>query len=100
MPALSEAQQRHAAHYLQVVQTADTLYKQGNEALVRGLRVFNLNQANIYAGLKWAGLRSKENENAAAICSDFPNVGALLFELLFAPRDRLQWLEYALEAAR
>src|SRR5438128_10059 len=98
MPALSEAQLRHAAHYLRVVRAADTLYKQGNEALVQGLSAFNINQANIRAGLEWAGLHFKEDENAAAICSDFPNVGALLFELLFAPRDRLQWLEYAVEA--
>lgn len=100
MPTLREAQYRHAAHHLSVVHAADTLYKQGNADLEEALRIFNANQVNIRAGLQWAAEHSRGDENAAAICSDFPNVGALLFELLFAPVERFRWLGYAVEAAR
>src|SRR2546422_2050452 len=100
MPTLREAEHRHAAHHLGVVHAADTLYKQGDADLEKALRMFNTNEANIRAGLEWAAQHSEEDENAAGICSDFPNIGALLFELLFAPVERFRWLEYAVEAAR
>src|SRR5438128_859744 len=100
MPTFREAQHRHAAHHLRVLQAADALYKQGDVDLAEALRIFNSNLANIRAGLHWAGVHAKKDEKAAAICSDFPNVGALLFALLFTPVERFRWLEYAVEAAR
>src|SRR5215213_7647434 len=100
MPGIVEAQRRHAAHYLQVVREADGLFKLGGNALHRALELFEVERTNILAGMAWAERHLDKDEGAAMICSTFPNAGALLFELLFSPRERLRWLESARAAAR
>jgi hypothetical protein len=100
MPGIAEAQRRHAAHYLHVVREADRLFKQGGSALHSALELFEVERTNVLAGMAWAERHMDKDEDAAMICSTFPNAGALLFELLFSPRERLRWLESALKAAR
>lgn len=100
MPKTQEAQLRHATYYLGVVKAADSLYKQGDQAFELALGDFRIDETNIRTGLESAAKYSKDSDQAAAICNDFPNAGALLFAMLFAPVERFQWLEYAREAAR
>jgi tetratricopeptide (TPR) repeat protein len=100
MAKLREAQYRHATFQLQLVRAADTLFKQGGSALEDGLRLFQLNEPNIRAALEWGEGHFKYDDRTAEICNVFPNIGALLFELLYLPRERLRWLDCAREAAR
>src|SRR5205085_4294162 len=47
-------QAHHAAHYYDLLEKADDLYKEGNEALMRGLVLFDAEWTNIQAGQSWA----------------------------------------------
>lgn len=102
---LSEAersigQRRHASHYLGISQKAKELYKQGGEALKRGLVLFDLEWSNIQAGQSWAEEHASEDDAAASLCSYYPDAGAHLLDLRQQPRERIRWREAALSAAR
>jgi len=90
----------HAAHYLQILATANGLYLKGNEAIADGLSLFNNERINIEAGQKWAAARSAGNEPAARLCNWYPNAGADVLNLRQHPRDSIRWQEAALYAAR
>lgn len=93
------AQLLHAAHYLNVLQNADKLFIGGGEGLNTGLALFELEWENIQAGQQWARENSGE-EKAALLCSKYPSAGTFLLDLRQHPRERLKWLEAALNAAR
>ena len=58
-PDRAAAQYRHAAHYETVLRAADELYRQGGEAIKRGLALFDLEWTNIQAGQAWAAAHSR-----------------------------------------
>ena len=94
------ARQRHAAHYANVLEAANESYLQGDEELLRGLRLFDREWGNIQAGQAWAAARSSEDDEAAELCSAYPNAGAHCLALRQHPRERAGWLEVAVAAAR
>ncbi len=91
---------RHASHYLKVLGDADNLYLKGDEALKRGLVLFDLEWPNIQVGRAWAEEHSGEDDEAAKLCSNYSVAGAYLLDLRQLPRERLNRLEVALAAAR
>ncbi|MDW8328255.1 MAG: hypothetical protein RMK99_16975, partial [Anaerolineales bacterium] len=111
---MAQAQLRHAEHYKGVLSAADELYLQGNENVLRGLALFDLERAHIEAGQKWAaspdlrGLGQSEalhdptglSEAAAHLCNDYPDAGAYVLALRLHPHERIRWLEDGLKAAR
>lgn len=94
------AQARHAGHYLEVLDEAHGLYLQGGEAFMRGLALFDAEWTNIQAGQSWAARHVGDNDKAARLCFSYPGVGAYLLELRLHPRERINWSEKALLAAR
>jgi len=92
------SQRRHAAHYRDVLDKADTLYRQGKESPKEGLFLFDTEWANIQAGQAWAAGQAREDE-AAALCSDYPFVGRICLTLRRHPRERIAWLTTARAAA-
>jgi len=94
------AQQKHAAHYETVLRATKELYKQGGEAITRGLALFDLEEKNIQAGQAWAEANAEKDDTAAQLCSDYPDAGAYVLNLRQHPRERIRWLESALAAAR
>ncbi len=50
MPTLREAYIRYATHYETVFRLADQLYRQGGDALGRGLDLFDLEWDNVQLG--------------------------------------------------
>jgi tetratricopeptide (TPR) repeat protein len=94
------SRRRHAKHYLQVLDRADALYKQGGAALLEGLRRFDLEWENFQAGQAWAAERAEADEEAAKLCSEYPDGGAYFLPLRLPSRERIVWLESALAAAR
>jgi tetratricopeptide (TPR) repeat protein len=99
-PERAAGQQRHAEHYAMVLRSANKLYKQGSEAIQRGLALFDLERGNIQAGQAWAQANAEKNKAAAQLCSDYPDAGAYCLELRQHPRERIRWREAALAAAR
>lgn len=95
-----EGRRRHASHYLSVLREADKLYEQGGEALKRGLVQFDLEWLNVQSGFAWAKKHASENDVAALLCSDYPQAGIYMLDLRLHPRERLRWLESALDAAQ
>ena len=97
---LLAAEARHSAHYRDVLARADALYLQGGDGIAAGLALFDLEQRNIEAGQAWAAERVEEDDEAARLCSGYPDTGAHLLHLRQAPWARIAWLEAAAGAAR
>lgn|GEM_PF-609743 len=93
------AQQRHALYYLEVVKETNRLYLEGGESLKAGLELFDSEWINIETGQAWAEKHLRESETAAQACSDYPLHGLNLLLLRLSVRERVSWLESALEAA-
>ncbi|MDM7933946.1 MAG: tetratricopeptide repeat protein [Methanothrix sp.] len=98
--ARAGAEERHAEHYRNVLSRAQELYLQGGYGVLEGLKLFDLEEANILAGQAWAAERIHSSSTAAALCSSYPTAGAYVLGLRLHPRHQISWLERALEAAR
>ena len=92
----------------------DRLYKQGNEFIAQGLALFDREWVNVQAGQQWAAsivgadhvsarantLVRPDANDAAQLCSAYPDAGAYVLDLRLHPRDQIHWLQDALNAAR
>jgi tetratricopeptide (TPR) repeat protein len=93
-------QARHATHYVNVLAAADDLYLQGGEAFMRGLALFDAEWMNIQAGQAWAVRHADDNDTNARLCARYPDAGVYVLLLRQLPRERINWLQQALAAAR
>lgn len=99
-PEIDLAARRHAKYFLGVLGETGDLYLKGGEEILRGLRISDVEWANIQTGQAWAVSRFLEDEEAARVCSDYPLVGVYYLDLRQSPGERIRWMEVALEAAR
>lgn len=93
MPIMREAHLQHALYYLNLLSDTDQTYKQGGEAIERGIELLDLEWENIKIGQSRAEYYSKNDNAAAEMCSAYPIVGGYILDLRLAPRERIQWLE-------
>lgn len=98
--ALAQAEQRHAAHYAGVLGQTQKLYLDGGEKQLDGLHLFDAERGNIEIGQAWAAHWLAESDDAARLAYDFTNAGSLVLDLRLTPRQRIGWLESALEGCR
>jgi tetratricopeptide (TPR) repeat protein len=91
---------RHARHYKNVLTAADDLYRKRGDNVLRGLALFDLEQANILAGHAWAEAHAGQGAAAGRLTSRYPNAGANVLKLRQRPRERIAWREAALATAR
>lgn len=96
---LNEAGLYHSQHYLNVLHQADDLYLDGGESLTGGLTLLDLERENIEAGQSWAARRACEDDQAAALCSRYPNAGTHCLSQRQHARERIRWREAAWAAA-
>jgi hypothetical protein len=61
MPKTQEAQLRHATCYVGVVKSANSVFKQGYQALELALSTFWTDELNIRAGLESAAQHSRDS---------------------------------------
>ena len=94
-----DAARRHAAYYLGVLGEANRLYLEGDDRVVEGLALFDLERANVEAGQAWAASYSAWDNEATQLSSAYANVADSLLNLRQHPRQRIQWLEAAMAAA-
>ncbi len=96
------ARLRHAEHYRDVLSEADQYFLQVKEGVLKGLQLFDQEKTNILAGQSWAENNLKVNSSSSVInlCKSYPNIGAYVLDLRLSPREKISWLETALEACR
>src|SRR5262245_42836579 len=100
MPSLHEAHLRHATHYRRVLAETNGLCKKGGEAIKPGLYLFDAEWSNIQAGQAWAVEHAEPNLDAAQLCIEYPDAGALVLFLRQHQRESIRWLEAMLAASR
>ncbi len=94
------AQRRFARHYCAVLETCDSLYMKGNEAVQHGLALFDQEWSNIQAGQAWAEAKREKDLDFAELCIDYSCVGVRVLSLRQHPRARIHWLEVQLAVAQ
>ncbi len=99
-PERAGDEQRHAAHFYDVLRSANKLYKEGRDAMLEGLALFDREWPNIRAGQAWAAVHCESDKTTATLCKDYPNAGTYCLHLRLHSRDQIAWLEAAVEAAR
>jgi len=82
-----QAERRHSGYYETVVREADRLYQQGGDALKQGLALFDDESTNISAGQAWAAARAENEDEAASLCSRYPDAGAYCLNLRLHPHQ-------------
>jgi tetratricopeptide (TPR) repeat protein len=93
------ARGRHAAHYLNVLRAANYLYGRSEHPQF-GLALSGLEWPNIRAGQSWAASRAGVDDEAASLCSHYPDAGAHLLHLRIRPEEQIRWREAAVRASR
>jgi hypothetical protein len=96
----NQAALRHSTHYLAVLGLADELYLKGGESLMRGLALFDAERGNVSAGQTWAANHAPTDDEAARLCSAYPDAGVYCLNLRQHPRESIVWLQAALACAR
>lgn len=97
---LREAHFRHASHFEGTLRAANEIYERGGAGIAETIARFEADWENVRRGQEWAASRADGDEQAAALCSDYPNAGMFLLRLRRHPREIIRWLEKAVEADR
>ncbi len=97
---LQTAERRFAKHYEMVLSAANDLYRKGHDGVVRGLKLFDQEAANIQAGWTWANVNRKTDQLATELCRDYPLRAGHILDLRQPARTQIVWLECAVEACR
>jgi predicted ATPase len=93
-----DASRNHARHYGAVLATSDNLYLKGGDSIMRGLALFDLEWGNLQAGQAWASAHAATDQEAAKLCSGFPDWGISVLDLRRHPGEQIRWREAALAA--
>lgn len=94
-------QKRFATHYKDVLAAANELYKEGDESLLRGLALFDLEWSNIEAGHAWVAVRTDVADvDVSWLAITYPDAGVFVLDLRQHSRERIRWLEISLGVAR
>lgn len=86
----------HAKYYKDIIMEAEELYKRGDNDLLAGLQLIDLEWANIQLGQKHAAALREVSCAAARLTSDY--IAPLVLTIRQHPQERIQWLENAVEA--
>jgi hypothetical protein len=100
MPTVRDAQIRHAAHYSNVLNVADKLYMNGGIGALRGLKMLDVEWANIDGAFTWCADHSGIDRDVDRLSCEFPFAGAYILELRLHPRSYLEWLARGIASAR
>ncbi len=89
----------HATHYLELLRSANALYRSGGEASKVGLALFDTEWENVRSGQYFAASRlaeDSEDAEAARLVSGYADAGWELLSLRASLDERARWLENAL----
>ncbi len=105
---LTDARQKHAKHYSDVLSRAENLYKNGGTDLLAGLKLFDREWANIKVGQAWAKniipvsskLKKSDSKSVLQLAGSYAGVGGDILNLRMHPHEKIVWMETGLKAAR
>jgi len=95
-----EAERKHARHFLALLRFIDSQYKKGRQETLAALALFDAEWINFRAGQAWAAAHLQEDDEAAALCDEYPDAAAYFLPLRRPSQDRIQWLDDGLAAVR
>ncbi len=90
---------RHARYYVQILWSANDLYKQGGDGVINGLRLYDMEVENILAGQAWVAGMVTDDEWATRLCDAYPIAGAYVLDLRLHPREQVAWSQAGVKAA-
>jgi tetratricopeptide (TPR) repeat protein len=96
----TDSRQRHAEHYVDVLKLTNHLYMLGGNSILQGLSVFDAEWKHIQAAQEWASTNADINPNAADLCVKYTEVSTYCLNLRQNPRERIHWLELAINSAQ
>ncbi len=91
---------KHATHYKDILSAADDLYLKGNDNILVGLRLFDMEWEHIRTGQAWAVATMINNRVSSELCIAYSDAGAYVLNLRQHPREKIRWLELAISASR
>lgn len=91
---------RHSKYYETVLRRLNSLYKRGGVKASNSLTELKYEWRNIDIGFEWAKRNSGNDNDAALLCSLYPNAGTYLIHLLLPLPTRISWLEAGAAAAK
>jgi len=95
-----KARFKHASHYKDVLSTADSFYREREEKVLSGLRLFDLEWGNIRSGHAWTADAHLNDLALAKLCMEYLNVGSRVLRLKLRSGEMFQWMRVALASAR
>ncbi len=97
---IAAAERRFAHFYWRVIVTANALYLNGNNNILRARKLFESEKANIRLGQTWAVQHRNSDRLATQLCRDYPLNGANICSLWLPLLEQIRWLEEAISACR
>jgi tetratricopeptide (TPR) repeat protein len=92
--------QIHATYFQNLLAQTDKIYLKGNDEMMRGLALFDIERENIEAGQDWAASLSSKDEIAAKLSILYYLHGVSVLHLRLHPHKSINWLEVSLTASR
>jgi len=104
----SDAQQKHANYYSKVLSQAENLYEKGGTNVLVGMDLFDSEWANIKVGQTWvknmvqgpSKLKKSDLELIMQLASTYAGDGGNVLDLRLHPRNKIEWMETGLKAAK
>ncbi len=90
---------RHAIYYEQTLRNANEQYLVGGEDSLKGLKFFDREWRNVLIGASWAIKHVRAEIPIAHLVSAYPDAGKDILALRLHPKERIDWLNGAVEAA-
>jgi tetratricopeptide (TPR) repeat protein len=90
----------HAFYFCNLLAQTRELYLKGNEEMMRGLALFDLERENIEAGQAWTVPLIGKDEMVTQLTMLYYESGLYILDLRLHPSERIEWLRATLKAAR
>lgn len=94
------AARRHAVYYYVELTLAGHLYAAGDDEVLPGLQLFDLERRNVESAQAWAAFNNPDDRQAAYLCLEFMWQGARILHLRQSAREKALWANAALIAAQ
>jgi tetratricopeptide (TPR) repeat protein len=94
------ARKAHASYFRYLLDQADNFYLRGGAQVIAGLSLFDKERENIEAGQRWSASLIGKYETATKLSMKYYDIGWNVLDLRLHPREKINWLELSLKAAR
>ncbi|MBN8656910.1 MAG: tetratricopeptide repeat protein [Anaerolineae bacterium] len=95
-----ESRIAHVSYYMEVMEVADSLYKEGSEKILSGLKLFDQEWEHIRFAQAWAFKNIKASKRIAEFVMLYPDTSVYCLDLRLAPKQKIIWFQAAAEAAK